>query len=263
MLSINSIYILFFTTGVTIGFGHCIGMCGPIVISLSLNLKGGPSIWPHLFYNCGRTLTYGLLGGIVGGMASFTRFAESIDGLQKGAMVAAGVMIMLMGLAMTGWIRTSVIFRAAPPVGAFITRTFKQLLEKKKRPLMYLPIGLLLGLLPCGPVYTALLAAARSGMEAETTLGGLITPMEIPRHNHRALMLQQNVLQFTELFFIRFGPPLENRSAGQVYDDVGPGHRILPGAWLSGIGTDPGKPGLLRQKMVTRGSDAGNLTIFI
>ncbi len=108
-------------------------------------------------------------------MASFTRFAESIDGLQKGAMVAAGVIIMLMGLAMTGWIRTSVIFRAAPSVGAFITRTFKQLLEKKKRPLMYLPIGLLLGLLPCGPVYTALLAAARSGMEAETTLGGVLS----------------------------------------------------------------------------------------
>jgi sulfite exporter TauE/SafE len=175
MLSINSIYILFFTTGVTVGFGHCIGMCGPIVISLSLNLKGGPSIWPHLFYNCGRTLTYGLLGGVVGGMASFTRFAEGIDGLQKGVMVAAGVIIILMGLAMTGWIRTSVIFRAAPPVGAFITRTFKLLLEKKKRPLMYLPIGLLLGLLPCGPVYTALLAAARSGMEAGTTLSGVLS----------------------------------------------------------------------------------------
>ncbi len=175
MLSINSIYILFFTTGVTIGFGHCIGMCGPIVISLSLNLKGGPSVWPHLFYNIGRTLTYGLLGAIVGGMASFTRFAESIGGLQKGAMVAAGVVITLMGLAMTGWVRTSIIFRAAPPVGTFITRAFKQLLQKKKHPLMYLPIGLLLGLLPCGPVYTALLAAARSGMEADTTLGGVLS----------------------------------------------------------------------------------------
>jgi uncharacterized protein len=171
----NSIYILFFTTGVTVGFGHCIGMCGPIVISLSLNLKGGPSIWPHLFYNCGRTLTYGLLGGIVGGMASFTRFAQSVDGLQKGVMVTAGVIIILMGLGMTGWIPTHVIFRAVPPVGAFISRMFKQLLQKKKRPLMYLPLGLLLGLLPCGPVYTALLGAARSGMEAETTLGGVIS----------------------------------------------------------------------------------------
>jgi sulfite exporter TauE/SafE len=175
MLSTNSIYILFFTTGVTIGFGHCIGMCGPIVISLSLNLKGGQSVWPHLFYNGGRTLTYGLLGAIVGGMASFTRFAESIDGLQKGVMVAAGVIITLMGLAMTGWVRTSIIFRAAPPVGTFITRVFKQLLQKKKHPLMYIPLGLLLGLLPCGPVYTALLAAARSGMEADTTLGGVLS----------------------------------------------------------------------------------------
>jgi sulfite exporter TauE/SafE len=40
---------------------------------------------------------------------------------------------------------------------------------------MYLPIGLLLGLLPCGPVYTALLAAARSGMEARTTLSGVLS----------------------------------------------------------------------------------------
>ena len=175
MLSTNSIYILFFTTGVTVGFGHCIGMCGPIVISLSLQLKGGPSVWPHLFYNVGRTLTYGLLGAVVGGMASFTRFAESIDGLQKGVMVAAGVIITLMGLAMTGWIRSSVIFRAAPPIGTFITKIFTKLLHKKKRSLMYLPLGLLLGLLPCGPVYTALLAAARSGMEADNTLGGVLS----------------------------------------------------------------------------------------
>lgn len=175
MSSTSSIYILFFTTGVTIGFGHCIGMCGPIVISLSLNLKGAPSVWPHLFYNAGRTLTYGLLGAIVGGMASFTRFAEGIDGLQKGVMVAAGVIITLMGLAMTGWVRTSVIFRAAPPVGTFITNAFKKLLQKKNRSLMYLPLGLLLGLLPCGPVYTALLAAARAGMESHTTLGGVFS----------------------------------------------------------------------------------------
>ena len=175
MSSTNSIYILFFTTGVTVGFGHCIGMCGPIVISLSLNLKGGPSTLPHLFYNGGRTLTYGFLGAVVGGMASFTRFAERVDGLQKGVMVLAGVIIMLMGLAMTGWIRSSAVFRAVPPVGTFITGMFKRLSRKKKHPLMYLPLGLLLGLLPCGPVYTALLAAARSGMEAHTTLAGILS----------------------------------------------------------------------------------------
>ena len=36
----SALYLLFFATGFTVGFGHCIGMCGPIVVSLSLNLKG-------------------------------------------------------------------------------------------------------------------------------------------------------------------------------------------------------------------------------
>ena len=162
-------------TGITVGFGHCIGMCGPIVISMSLQLKGKPSFWPHLLYNTGRTCTYGILGALVGGMASFTRFAEHIDGLQKGVMVTTGIIIMFMGLAMTGWVSTNVIFRAAPPVGTFFTRAYKQLLPKKKQPLMYLPLGLVLGLLPCGPVYTALLAAARAGMEAGNTLNGILS----------------------------------------------------------------------------------------
>lgn len=174
MSSTNSIYLVFFMTGITVGFGHCIGMCGPIVISLSLQLKGQSSIWPHLLYNTGRTCTYGILGALVGGMASFVRFAEHAGGLQKGVMVATGIMIMIMGLAMTGWVSTNVIFRAAPPVGTFISRLYKQLLPKKNQPCMYLPLGLVLGLLPCGPVYTALLAAARKGMEAGNTLSGVL-----------------------------------------------------------------------------------------
>jgi sulfite exporter TauE/SafE len=36
---------------------------------------------------------------------------------------------------------------------------------------------LLLGLLPCGPVYTALLAAAGAGMNATSTLNGIIKGM--------------------------------------------------------------------------------------
>ncbi|MFW5637482.1 MAG: sulfite exporter TauE/SafE family protein, partial [Thermodesulfobacteriota bacterium] len=29
----------FLSTGFAVGFGHCIGMCGPIVVSLSLSLE--------------------------------------------------------------------------------------------------------------------------------------------------------------------------------------------------------------------------------
>jgi len=38
--------------------------------------------------------------------------------------------------------------------------------------LAYFPLGLLLGLLPCGPVYTALISAARTGMEVSSPLEG-------------------------------------------------------------------------------------------
>jgi hypothetical protein len=43
--------------------------------------------------------------------------------------------------------------------------------------LIYLPFGLLLGLLPCGPVYTALLGAARTGMEVDTIYQSIFAGM--------------------------------------------------------------------------------------
>ena len=38
-------------------------------------------------------------------------------------------------------------------------------------------MGLLLGLLPCGPVYTALIAAARAGMESQNSVKGILSGM--------------------------------------------------------------------------------------
>ena len=62
----DPLYLIFLTTGFTVGFGHCIGMCGPLVVSLSLNLKGKHLLLPHLLYNTGRVITYTVLGGIMG-----------------------------------------------------------------------------------------------------------------------------------------------------------------------------------------------------
>ena len=95
MLSIDPIYLLFLTTGFTVGFGHCIGMCGPIVVSLSLNLRGRSNLGPHLLYNVGRMTTYTILGGLMGLTGSFTGVTSRIAGLQKGAMIFAGVLITL------------------------------------------------------------------------------------------------------------------------------------------------------------------------
>lgn len=172
MSSTDTLYVLFLTTGFAVGFGHCIGMCGPIAVSLSLNIKKESVVVPHLLYNAGRVVTYAVLGGIMGATGSFTRVTSGIAGIQKGAMVFAGALIVLMGISMSGWIPLGRIFKDTNPLGGFISSGFERL-SAIQSTAGYFPLGLLLGLLPCGPVYTALIAAARAGMEAPNPYEGI------------------------------------------------------------------------------------------
>ena len=178
MSFIDPIYLLFLTTGFTVGFGHCIGMCGPIVVSLSLNSKGKGFFLPHLLYNTGRVITYTIMGGIMGVTGSFTLVAAHLAGIQRGAIIFAGIIIILMALAMSGWIPLGRIFGDYYNPEGVVTRGFRKL-SRVKSAAAYFPIGLLLGLLPCGPVYTALLAAAGAGMDAATPLAGVIKGMAV------------------------------------------------------------------------------------
>jgi len=161
-----------------VGFGHCIGMCGPLVVSLSLNLKGKHLLLPHLLYNTGRVITYTVLGGIMGATGSFTLVAAHIAGIQKGAMIFAGILIIFMALAMSGWIPLGKVFGDHYNPDGVISRGYRKFSQVKSTA-TYFPIGLLLGLLPCGPVYTALLAAAGAGMNAAGTPEGVIKGMGV------------------------------------------------------------------------------------
>ena len=128
---------------------------------------------PHLLYNLGRTITYTALGAIMGLTGSFTGLTAQIAGIQKWVMVAAGVIIVLMGFAMNGWLKVGSIFGDyACPTGILSTSYGKLL--RSGSSWSYLPLGLFLGLLPCGPVYTALIAAARTGMESSSPLSGAL-----------------------------------------------------------------------------------------
>jgi len=176
MLSTETLYLLYFSTGFTIGFGHCIGMCGPIVVSFSLSLKEKSVLVPQLLYHLGRIITYAILGGVVAAAGSLTMITANIDTIQKSVMIITGALIMLMGLAMAGWIPLGRIFRDQSSLGGVISKGYGKLL-KLQSTLVYLPLGLLFGLLPCGPVYTALLGAARAGMDAGSTHQGVLAGM--------------------------------------------------------------------------------------
>ena len=176
MSFIDPLYPVFLVTGFTVGLGHCIGMCGPIVVSLSLNLKGRNLYIPHLLYNAGRVITYALLGGLMGATGSFSMVASNIAGIQRGTLIFAGVLIIIMALAMSGWLPLGKFFGDNYNPEGFVVKGFNKL-SRLNSVAAYFPVGLLLGLLPCGPVYTALLAAAGAGMNASTTLEGIIKGM--------------------------------------------------------------------------------------
>ena len=131
---------------------------------------------PNLLYHVGRISTYAVLGGIMGATGAFTRITTGIGGLQKGAMIFAGLIIIIMGLGMSGWIPLGRIFGDYFRHEGIIARSFRKL-SSIQSTAAFFPLGLVLGLLPCGPVYTALIAAAGLGMEIQNTFKAIISGM--------------------------------------------------------------------------------------
>lgn len=158
-------YILALTTGILGGFGHCIGMCGPLVASYTLATPAsGAQPWfsrisPHVLYNLGRITTYAVIGGIMGLSGSFVNVAGKIAGVQNFVAMAAGAIMIVMGLNIsglrgnTGWIEKHNL-----PV----LRAARKVLSSSSI-FRYYPLGLLLGLLPCGLSYTVFTASAGTG----------------------------------------------------------------------------------------------------
>ena len=158
-------YYLAFTTGLLGGFGHCIGMCGPIVASFAWQQpspagQGWRGKWaPHLQYHTGRVMTYSLIGAVMGLSGSFVNVAGRIAGAQNIVALGAGSMMVLMGLSITGlwrgasWLEghNSAVLMAARKVLA-VPASYR-----------YFLLGLVLGLLPCGLSYTVFIAAAGTG----------------------------------------------------------------------------------------------------
>jgi sulfite exporter TauE/SafE len=169
----NPLSLILLATGFSVGFGHCIGMCGPIVVSLSLNLKGERVLLSQLLYNGGRVSTYTILGGLMGLTGSFTAVASNIASLQKIVMIFAGVIIIVFAFSMIGWIPLGRIFGDDYNPKGIVARGFKRL-SSPRSTFAYYPLGLLLGLLPCGPVYTALIAAAAAGTESIHPVQGVL-----------------------------------------------------------------------------------------
>lgn len=142
-------------------FGHCIGMCGGIVIAYSSTKvqtqwsKAQQSI-AHLLYSLGRVLTYALLGAVFGYLGGVATFSNTANGI---LWLVAGAAMLLTGLSLLGKIKFLTLIEHSFSKSSWYQDNFKALLKSQTFFSFFL-LGMLNGLLPCGFVYFFAITAA-------------------------------------------------------------------------------------------------------
>ncbi len=142
-------------------FGHCIGMCGGIVLAYS-TIKIEPEsskvskTVAHLLYNFGRVLTYTLLGAVFGAIGGVVTFSNSANGI---LLIVAGVVMILAGLSLMGKIKFLTVIEHSISSSNFYKQSFQKILHSKSN-MSFFILGMLNGLLPCGFVYFFAITAA-------------------------------------------------------------------------------------------------------
>jgi len=141
--------------------GHCVGMCGGIVVAYS-SAKIDPDAplkhqsLMHLAYNMGRVATYTLLGALFGLVGMVIAFTPETKGV---LFLLTGILMILAGLSLLGNISflNSAEFSIAG--NGWFQRTFSRLIKSKSLGSFFL-LGMLNGLIPCGLVYSFAVFAA-------------------------------------------------------------------------------------------------------
>jgi sulfite exporter TauE/SafE len=149
--------------GLLSSFSHCLGMCGPLVASFGLSARPGQgaarAALGQLPYHLGRITTYGALGAVMGATGAFVNVAGRLAGLADLVAVVAGLLMVLLGLGAAGV--SGALRRLEARASGRVLGLVRPLLEGGGSRLY--PLGLALGVLPCGVSWTVFLGAAASG----------------------------------------------------------------------------------------------------
>lgn len=139
---------------------HCVAMCGGINLSVCIQYKTEESskksekLIPSALYNLGRVVSYTLVGGIVGALGSVVSFNGTVKGI---IAFISGVFMVIMGLNMLNifpWLR-----KFNPRLPRFLgTKIHAN--KSNKGPFI---VGLLNGLMPCGPLQAMQIYALGTG----------------------------------------------------------------------------------------------------
>lgn len=140
-----------------LGSLHCIGMCGPLSMMSLASRKNPGKLYLFsnaLIYQLGRTMSYMMLGLVIGLIG--TTFA--IAGVQKLLSVLLGVFLIFIALSVSKWFSRLEQLTFFKEWNAYIMSLLgKYMAATQDKSIAVL--GLLNGLIPCGLVYFALATA--------------------------------------------------------------------------------------------------------
>ena len=153
------------------GSGHCLGMCGPLVLAYSLHLRLRPSpvrnpVWPasaghHAAFHAGRLCAYGALGAAAAGIAGGSGFHHQLAAFRTTVALVGGALMVLCGVGLFGV--TPLRLRGIPVAsGPFGLSVFRRLFSSK-RPAAKFLLGLAVGCLPCMLSLSMMVKAATTG----------------------------------------------------------------------------------------------------
>jgi sulfite exporter TauE/SafE len=164
MLISSAVIISAFVMGLA-GSLHCIGMCGPLALSLPVQHSSVISrISGGLVYNTGRVLSYSLLGVVFGSLGNLVVASK----WQNGLSIALGIIILAYLFIPKKYFHFSSNNYFAKPF-LWLRKQLGRLFQSAKLSSIFF-IGILNGFLPCGLVYLALTSSA---ITASAAGGGL------------------------------------------------------------------------------------------
>ena len=150
----------FLVLGLVGSVAHCVGMCSPFVMIVARRFgvpEGRHSATAaQLWYTAGRVLTYAMLGALAGALGGLVEVAGGLVGMQRAAAVVAGLALVAFAMvSLTGWTPRTQAH------GAWFGRITG--LMKGRMPGHPMVVGVFLGLLPCGLLYSAVAGAVARG----------------------------------------------------------------------------------------------------
>jgi sulfite exporter TauE/SafE len=164
--------IIILTTAFLGSVGHCIGMCGGIVVAYSSTKIDQKTSYlqqtaAHLAYNFGRVTTYAILGAAFGYVGQVVAFTPTTKGV---LFVITGILMILAGLSLIGNLKFLNSAEWSVSKYAWYQNSFRALMSNKSYLSFYL-LGLLNGIIPCGLVYSFAIFAAST---ADPLSGALV-----------------------------------------------------------------------------------------